>query len=164
MRVDDILNNFLQENGFDCHAVYDIEADSYYSIYEEEIVLGGQPDAVADRVFMKYVKELGLIGEWNINTLTFMHELSHHLTLHLLDEEEIEIGKQALEQQKIDRDTYTKRYEAKQKREIEDQKIQLAKEQMKHETELQKQKDKAAMEREELKARTALKNKTSGEK
>ena len=76
----------------------------------------------------------------------------------------IEIGKQALEQQKIDRDTYTKRYEAKQKREIEDQKIQLAKEQMKHETELQKQKDKAAMEREQLKARTALKNKTSGEK
>ena len=76
----------------------------------------------------------------------------------------IEIGKQALEQQKIDRDTYTKRYEAKQKREIEDQKIQLAKEQMKHETELQKQKDKAAMEREELKARTAIKNKTSGEK
>lgn len=76
----------------------------------------------------------------------------------------IEIGKQALEQQKIDRDNYTKRYEAKQKREIEDQKIQLAKEQMKHETELQKQKDKAAMEREELKARTAIKNKTSGEK
>ena len=76
----------------------------------------------------------------------------------------IEIGKQALEQQKIDRDTYTKRYEAKQKREIEDQKIQLAKEQMKHETELQKQKDKEAYRREELKARTALKNKTSGEK
>lgn len=76
----------------------------------------------------------------------------------------IEIGKQALEQQKIDRDTYTKRYEAKQKREIEDQKIQLAKEQMKHETELQKQKDKAAMEREQLKARTAVKNKVQGEK
>nr|DAX10849.1 MAG TPA: hypothetical protein [Bacteriophage sp.] len=30
--------------------------------------------------------------------------------------------------------------------------------------ELQKQKDKAAMEREKLKARTALKNKTTGEK
>lgn len=76
----------------------------------------------------------------------------------------IEIGKQALEQQKIDRDTYTKRYEAKQKREIEDQKIQLAKEQMKHETELQKQKDKEAYRREELKARTAIKNKVQGEK
>ena len=35
---------------------------------------------------------------------------------------------------------------------------------MKHEKELQAQKDKAAMEREQLKARTALKNKTSGEK
>ena len=35
------------------------------------------------------------------------------------------------------------------------------KERMKHETELQAAKDKAAMEREQLKARTALKNKTS---
>ena len=76
----------------------------------------------------------------------------------------IEIGKQALEQQKIERDAYTKRYEQKQKREIEDQKIQLERDKMKHEKELQAQKDKAAMEREQLKARTALKNKTSGEK
>lgn len=76
----------------------------------------------------------------------------------------IEIGKQALEQQKIERDAYTKRYEQKQKREIEDQKIQLERDKMKHEKELQSQKDKAAMEREQLKARTALKNKTSGEK
>lgn len=76
----------------------------------------------------------------------------------------IEIGKQALEQQKIDRDTYTKRYEARQKREIEDQKIQLEREKMKHETELQKAKDDAAYKREELKAKTALKNKVVGEK
>lgn len=76
----------------------------------------------------------------------------------------IEIGKQALEQQKIDRDSYTKRYEARQKREIEDQKIQLEREKMKHETELQKSKDDAAYKREELKAKTALKNKVAGEK
>ena len=75
-----------------------------------------------------------------------------------------ELGKQALEQQKINQEAYNKRYEAKQKREIEDQKIQLEKEKMKHETELQKAKDDAAYEREKLKARTALKNKTSGEK
>lgn len=72
----------------------------------------------------------------------------------------IEIGKQAIEQQKINQDAYNKRYEAKQKREIEDQKIQLEKDKMKHETELQKAKDNAAYEREKLKARTALKNKT----
>lgn len=76
----------------------------------------------------------------------------------------IEIGKQAIEQQKVNQEAYNKRYEAKQKREIEDQKIQLEKDKMKHETELQKAKDDAAYEREKLKARTALKNKVSGEK
>ena len=71
-----------------------------------------------------------------------------------------EYAKQALEQRKIDSAEYTKRYEQRQKREIEDQKVQLEKERMKHEMELQKQKDTAAMEREKLKSRTALKNKT----
>lgn len=74
-----------------------------------------------------------------------------------------ELGKQALEQQKINQEAYNKRYEAKQKREIEDQKIQLEKDKMKHEAELQKAKDEAAYEREKLKARTALKNKTNAE-
>ena len=76
----------------------------------------------------------------------------------------IEIGNQALQKQKIDSDAYTKRYEAKQKREIEDQKIQLERDKMKHESDLQRQKDEAALEREKIKARTALKNKTAGEK
>lgn len=76
----------------------------------------------------------------------------------------IEIGKQAIEQRKIDSAEYTKRYEQRQKKEIEDKKIQLEKERMKHEMELQKAKDDAALEREKIKARTALKNKTSGEK
>lgn len=76
----------------------------------------------------------------------------------------MEIAKDATTQMKIRADQYTKDYEIKQKREIENQKIKLAKEQMTHETQLQKQKDNAAMEREKLKARTALKNKVSGEK
>lgn len=75
----------------------------------------------------------------------------------------IEIGKQAIEQQKINQEAYNKRYEVKQKREIEDQKIQLEKDKMKHETELQKAKDDAAYEREKLKARTAIRNKTNAE-
>lgn len=76
----------------------------------------------------------------------------------------VEIANQAIQQQKIDSDAYTKRYEARQKREIENQKIKLEQDKMKHETQLQKQKDDAAYKREELKARTALKNKVSGEK
>lgn len=76
----------------------------------------------------------------------------------------MEIAKDATQQRKIDSEAYTKRYEARQKKEIEDKKISLAKEQMKHESELQKQKDRAAMQREELKAKTALKNKVAGER
>lgn len=75
----------------------------------------------------------------------------------------IEIAKDATNQLKIREDQYSKRYEAKQKREIEDQKIQLEREKMKHETQLQKQKDEEAYKRELLKSKTALKNKTSGE-
>ena len=76
----------------------------------------------------------------------------------------VEIGNQALQQQKIAQDAYVKKYESRQKREIEDKKIQLERDRMKHESELQAQKDKAALEREKIKARTALKNKTSGER
>lgn len=82
----------------------------------------------------------------------------------------IEIGKQALEQQKINSDIVTKqlelnnkRREIEQKREAENKKIQLEKDRMKHETELQRMSDKAAMDREKLKAKTALKNKVVGE-
>ena len=76
----------------------------------------------------------------------------------------VEIGNQALQQQKIAQDAYVKKYESRQKREIEDQKIKLEEKRMKHEMALQKAKDDAAMEREKIKARTALKNKVPGEK
>lgn len=82
----------------------------------------------------------------------------------------IEIGKQALEQQKINSDIATKqlelnnkRREIEQKREAENKKIQLEKDRMKHETELQRMSDKAAMDREKLKAKIALRNKVVGE-
>ena len=75
----------------------------------------------------------------------------------------IQIAKDATAQMKVREDAYSKRYESKQKREIEDAKIQLEKDKMKHESQLQAQKDKAAMEREQLKAKTALKNKTNAE-
>lgn len=83
----------------------------------------------------------------------------------------IEIGKQSLEQQKINSDIATKqlelnnkRREIEQKREAENKKIQLEKDRMKHETELQRMSDKAAMDREKLKAKTAIRNKVTGEK
>ena len=76
----------------------------------------------------------------------------------------MEIADAALQQRKIDQDAYTKRYEQRQKREIEDQKIKLERDKMDHEMKLQKQKDEAAMQRERLKARTARANKVAGER
>ena len=83
----------------------------------------------------------------------------------------LEIQKQALEERKQLSDEASKKFEfnakmreAENKKEIENKKIQLERERMKHETELQRISDKAAMEREKLKARTALRNKTTGEK
>lgn len=75
----------------------------------------------------------------------------------------MEIGKQALEHQKLQMESYDRQYESKQKREIEDAKIRLERDKMQHETSLQKQKDDAAYKREELKAKAALKNPVSGE-
>lgn len=83
----------------------------------------------------------------------------------------IEIGKQAIEQQKVNSDIASKQFEfnnkkreMEMKREIENKKIELEKQKMKQEMELQKQKDAEAYKREQLKAKTALKNKVTGEK
>lgn len=82
----------------------------------------------------------------------------------------VEIGNQALQQQKINSEAASKQFELNNKareielkRQIENKKIQLEKDRMKHETELQKQKDDEAYRREQLKAKTALKNKTNAE-
>ena len=75
-----------------------------------------------------------------------------------------EMYKVAMEQQKIRSGEYVKNQEMKYKRDIEDKKIQLERERMKHEKELQKAKDDAALERERVKARAAIRNKVVGEK
>lgn len=83
----------------------------------------------------------------------------------------IEIGKQAIEQQKVNSDIASKQFEFNNKKrememkhEIENKKIELEKQKMKQEMELQKQKDKEAYKREQLKAKTARANKVVGER
>lgn len=83
----------------------------------------------------------------------------------------IEIANQALAERKQASDEASKQFEfntklreQKMKKEIEDKKIELEKWKLEAQKQLQKQKDDAALEREKLKARTALKNKVAGEK
>ena len=75
-----------------------------------------------------------------------------------------EMYKVAMEQQKIRSGEFVKERELKYKKNIEDKKVELEREKMKHEMALQKQKDEAALEREKVKGRYALRNKTAGEK
>lgn len=76
----------------------------------------------------------------------------------------MEIGKQAIEQQKVNDARYVKEYETQIKKQIEDRKLAMEDKKLKATKELQEIKDKNAMEREKLKARTALKNKVAGQK
>lgn len=83
----------------------------------------------------------------------------------------MEIAAQALEERKQASEEASKQFEfnAKMreqqlKKEIEDKKIELEKQKLQAQKDIQKQKDDAALERERIKARTALKNKVAGEK
>lgn len=83
----------------------------------------------------------------------------------------MEIAQQALAERKQIADESAKQMElnaklkdSENKKQIENKKMQLERDRMKHETQLQKMSDDAAMEREKLKARTAIKNKVAGEK
>ena len=75
----------------------------------------------------------------------------------------LEQGKLALENTKAAFEQSTKIKELSDKKTIEDKKIALEEKKIKAAKELQIQKDKAAMEREKLKSRTAIRNKVSGE-
>lgn len=83
----------------------------------------------------------------------------------------MEIAAQALAERKQASEEAGKQFEfnaklreQQMKKEIEDKKIQLEREKLTAAERLQKQKDSAALEREKLKARTAMKNKVVGEK
>lgn len=83
----------------------------------------------------------------------------------------IEIAAQALEERKQASEEASKQFEfnakireQQMKKDIEEKKVALEKQKLESQKELQKMKDDAAMEREKLKAKTAIRNKVAGEK
>ena len=72
----------------------------------------------------------------------------------------MEIAANALETRKQESDEFNKRLDVNLKYQVEEDKMNLEREKMEHEKELQTQKDAAAMAREKIKSKTALKNKT----
>lgn len=90
-KVTDVLNEFLVQQGYndELTALYNPDEESYYNCEERLVVFGGLTNRYADELFMKYCKTLGLVIPVHIETLTFLHEVGHHLTVDFLDEEEI---------------------------------------------------------------------------
>lgn len=83
----------------------------------------------------------------------------------------MEIAAQALEERKQASEEASKQFEfnakireQQMKKDIEEKKVALEKQKLESQKELQKMKDDAAMEREKLKAKTAIRNKVPGEK
>ena len=76
----------------------------------------------------------------------------------------MEIASNALNVRKQEADEFQKELDTTLKYKLEQEKMDLERERMQHDKELQDKKDKAAMAREKLKARAARKNKVSGEK
>ena len=95
IKITNILNNFLRTQGYPEDEIYAEYRENENSYYDESystslIVLGGLTNKKADKVFMEFCKnDLGLKTKVSIITLSFLHELGHHNTTYLLDEEEI---------------------------------------------------------------------------
>lgn len=104
-RIDTILNNFLKTNDFDdARAEYVEHSDSYYC--NGLIVLGGLSDLLGDEIFLNYCKKtLGLKVKVSVETLSFLHELGHHKTLEIIDDEDYlasEVIKRMLYEQDVE--------------------------------------------------------------
>lgn len=99
------------------------------------------------------------IGNAAINELKVTADIANK-QMELSNKQRETAAKLNLEKRKIDHQATSEKLKA----EIERQKINLEKDKLKAAKELQKMSDAAAMEREKLKARTAIKNKVPGEK
>lgn len=112
-RIDTILNNFLKKNGFDgARAEYVEHSDSYYC--DGLIVLGGLSDLLGDEIFLDYCKNtLGLKVELSVETLSFLHELGHHNTLEIINDDDYlasEIIKRMLYEQDVEDEERFRKY------------------------------------------------------
>lgn len=91
-----VLNEFLiQQNLNDelC-ADYKPHEDSYYQSSDQDdipslVVLGGLSVPRADELYMDYCNELGLEIPMHVETMSFLHEVGHHITMEFLDEDEV---------------------------------------------------------------------------
>lgn len=82
------INNWLILNDFDCAVIKD---DTWEYFPDEELIgIPKKYDNEMDTYFMEFLRELGLMENFDCITLSLLHELGHHETLEILTNEEYE--------------------------------------------------------------------------
>lgn len=83
-RIDNILNTWLEQNGFDCTVEIGTDFAYYYdqSIITYALVVPSRMEAL----FMDFAKRRGLQVDCGDFLMSFFHELGHHETLDLIDD------------------------------------------------------------------------------
>ena len=86
MKLERVLNRFLKKQGFDCVARED---DYFFYGYARSVIcFTTKSDERMDRLFREFAVRLGLEIECGDFLLAFFHELGHHETMDLIEEED----------------------------------------------------------------------------
>lgn len=93
--IDRVLNRFLADNDFECDVMMDTDFAYYYgcSLITYSLVVSEK----MDRMFLDFAKSNGLSVDCGIFLLSFFHELGHHETMDLLEDEDCEYSKEIKE-------------------------------------------------------------------
>jgi len=82
------INKWLEKNGFSTECELNSKYALCYSPSEDIIYVPKHYEDCADSLFMKTLRKLGLTSDFEAVTLSFLHELGHAQTLHLLTNKE----------------------------------------------------------------------------
>ena len=82
------LNKWLAQNGFNTECVFEKDGVFQYDPNDNIIIIPGTHIDEPDSLFMKCLRGLGLISDFDTITLSFLHELGHAQTLDLFTDKE----------------------------------------------------------------------------
>ena len=85
------INKWLKKYGFSTTCDMDKDEDMSYYSEEDMIILPAEYDNEPDRLFKKCLRGLGMKTNFDMTTLSILHELGHAQTLPLMTEEESDL-------------------------------------------------------------------------
>ena len=89
-RINKFLNNWLQDNGFEC--TVQLDTDFHYDIINDVIHYSLVVPMSHDELFLSVCQECRPeIGDCDNFIVSFFHELGHFNTYHLFDDKEIDL-------------------------------------------------------------------------